>query len=230
MNMFSKYAAAALLALTGAAIAMPANAVPTLRLTQGANIVTVADNSLNDSSALPGVVSFSGPVGNFPVTFSTGLTKPTLGSAAHPSIDLLSVQVSSPFSNAVIEIAFSDTDFNSPGPTITLPSLIGGTTTGSIRYQTFASLSNSLFSTDILISDSGVMGSGAFSFTDYATIALQGDYSLTTIVTVTHGASSVNSSFNATVEISEPALISLTTLSGLLFIAGISARRRQRRR
>jgi len=59
---------------------------------------------------------------------------------------------------------------------------------------------------------------------------MQGDYSLTTIVTVTHGASSINSSFNATVEISEPALISLTTLSGLLFIAGFSAQRRQRRR
>ena len=228
--MFSKYAVAAMLTLTGAAISMPANAVPTLRLTQRANIVTVADNSLNDSSTLPRVVSFAGPVGNFPVTTSTGLTKPILGSAAHPSIDVLSAQVSSPFSNAVIEIAFSDTDFSSPGPTITLPSLIGRTTTGSIRHQTFASLSNSLFSTDILISDSGVMGPGGFLLSDYATIAMQGDYSLTTIVTVTHGASSINSSFNATVEISEPTLISLTTLSGLLFIAGFSAQRRQRRR
>ena len=225
--MFSKYAVAAMLTLTGAAISMPATAVPTLRLTQRANIVTVADNSLNDSSTLPRVVSFAGPVGNFPVTTSTGLTKPILGSAAHPSIDVLSAQVSSPFSNAVIEIAFSDTDFSSPGPTITLPSLIGRATTESIRHQTFASLSNSLFSTDILISDSGVMGPGGFLLSDYATIAIQRDYSLTTIVT---GASSINSSFNATVEISEPALISLTTLSGLLFIAGFSAQRRQRRR
>ena len=228
--MFSKYPVAAILTLTGATISMPANAVPTLRLTQRANIFTVADNSLNDSSTLPRVVSFAGPVGNFPVTTSTVLTKPTLGSAAHPSIDVLSAQVSSPFSNAVIEIAFSDTDFSSPGPTITLPSLIGRATTESIRHQTFASLSNSLFSTDILISDSGVMGPGGFLLSDYATISMQRDYSLTTIVTVTHGASSINSSFNATVEISEPTLISLTTLSGLLFIAGFSAQRRQRRR
>jgi hypothetical protein len=127
-------------------------------------------------------------------------------------------------------VAFSDTDFVTPGPSITLPSLIGGTTNGTIRYQTFASLSNAVFATDILISDSGVLGPGAFAFTDFATIAMQGTYSLTTIVTVTHGASLVNSSFNATVEISEPALISLTTLSGLLFIAGFSAQRRQRRR
>jgi hypothetical protein len=35
---------------------MPANAVPTLCLTQRANIVTLADKSLNDSSTLPRVV------------------------------------------------------------------------------------------------------------------------------------------------------------------------------
>jgi hypothetical protein len=230
MNMFSKYAAAALLTLTSAAIAMPANAVPTLRLTQGANVITVQDNDTNDSNSGAGVVSYTGPIGDFALTSSIGLTKPILGTPSQPSIDLLSIQLSSAIATATIQVAFSDTDFVTPGPSITLPSLIGGTTNGTIRYQTFASLSNAVFATDILISDSGVLGPAAFAFTDFATIAMQGTYSLTTIVTVTHGASLVNSSFNATVEISEPALISLTTLSGLLFIAGFSAQRRQRRR
>lgn len=230
MKFLSKYAAAALLTLTGAAMAMPANAVPTLRLTQGVNVVTVEDGDANDANAAAGVVSYAGPIGDFLLTSSVGLTKPTLGSPTQPSIDLLSVQLSSAISTASIQVAFSDTDFITPGPTISLPSLIGGTTNGTIRYQTFASLTNDVFATDILISDSGVLGPGAFAFTDLATIALQGTYSLTTIVSVTHGASLVNSSFNATVEISEPALISLTTLSGLMFIAGYGARRRQRRR
>jgi hypothetical protein len=109
--------------------------------------------------------------------------------------------------------------------------LIGGTTNGTIRYQTFASLSNALFATDILISDSGVLGPGAFSFTDFANIALAGTYSLTSVVTITHSVSVTNSSFNATVEIGEPGLISMISmisLSGLLFAAGISARRRQK--
>lgn len=230
MKFISKYAAVALLTLTGAAIAMPANAVPTLRLTQGANVLLVEDGDANDGNAGAGVVSYAGPIGDFPLTSSIGITKPTLGSPLQPSLDLLSVQLSSTISSASIEVAFSDTNFTTPGPTISLPSLIGGTTNGTIRYQTYASLSNAVFATDILISDSGVLGPGAFAFSDLASIALQGTYSLTTIVTVTHGASLVNSSFNATVEISEPALISLTTLSGLMFIAGISARRRQRRR
>lgn len=232
MKMFSKFAATMLLTLTGAAIAMPANAVPTLRLStpSAASDIIVEDGSINDANANAGVVSFSGPIGDFALTSTVGLTKPTLGTPGQPSMDLLSVQLSSAISTATIEVAFSDTDFVTAGPTISLPSLIGGTTNGTIRYQTFASLSNQVFATDILISDSGVLGPGAFAFTDLATIALQGTYSLTTIVTVTHGASLVNSSFNATVEISEPALISLTTLSGLMFIAGYGARRRQRRR
>jgi hypothetical protein len=230
MKILSKYAVAALATLAGVAVASSANALPTLRLTQGANVIVVEDNDANDVNSLAGAVAYAGPIGDYSLTSSIGLTKPILGTVTQPSIDLLSIQLSSSISSAVIEVAFTDTDFSTAGPTITLPSLIGGTTNGTVRYQTYASLTNTAFATDILISDSGVLGSGAFAFTDYATIALQGLYSLTTIVTVTHGANLVNSSFNATVEISEPALISLTTLSGLLFIAGFGARRRQRRR
>ena len=230
MKCFSKYAAAALLVLTSAGLAMPANAIPTLRLTQGTNVVIVEDNDANDVNNLDGAVAYAGPVGDYSLTSSIGLTKPILGTPSQPSIDLLSIQLSSSSASSIIEVAFTDTGFSNAGPTITLPSLIGGTTNGSIRYQTFASLTNTAFATDILISDSGVLGSGAFAFTDYATIALQGLYSLTTVVTVTHGANLVNSSFNATVVISEPAQISMTTLSGVLFIAGFGAHRRQRRR
>lgn len=243
MKIMSKYAAAALLTLTGFAIAMPANAVPSIRITQGTNVLVVEDGDANDRANLPapfpgaGIVDYFGVVGDFLVDVS-GYTKPVLGSAARPSLDFLSAQFSSSVGGSSIMVEFSDTDFITDGPTVTLPSLIGGTTNGTVRYQTFASETNDLFATDILISDSGAL-TGAFSFDDYATIALQGNYSLTTIVTVEHGPSPitevgslglVNSSFNATVAISEPALISLTTLSGLLFIAGYGARRRQRRR
>ena len=81
-----------------------------------------------------------------------------------------------------------------------------------------------------MISDSGVLGPGAFSFSDFASIALSGTYSLTSVVTITHSASVTNSSFNATVEIPEPGLISMISLSGLLFVAGFGAQRRQRKR
>lgn len=243
MNKFGNFAAAALLALSGLSFALPAEAVPSIRITQGTNVLVVEDGDANDRAQLPppfgldaGVVDFLGVVGNFAVDV-TGYTKPFIGTSSNPSLDFLSAQFSSSVGGSSITVEFSDTDFTTGGPAVTLPSRIGGTTNGTLRYQTFASLDNDLFAQDILISDSGVL-TGAFSFEDMATIALQGDYSLTTVITVDHGPSPVveggglgvvNSSFNATVEISEPALISLISLSGLMFIGGYANRRRQRR-
>ena len=189
----------------------------------------VEDNGVGDVSNVLGSVAYSGNVDSYFVPFATRLTEPILGSNVSPSVDLASIQVGGGANNSSIVIEFSDTDFFASGPTIDLPSLIGGTTNGTIQYQTFGSLSNDLFETDILIFDSGFPGPRAFSFTDFATIALAGTYSLTAVVTITHDAAVTNSSFNATIEISEPVLIPLTTLSGLLFIAGFAARRRQRR-
>jgi hypothetical protein len=213
--------------LSGISFALPAHAIPSLRLTEGANVVTVSDNGISDINTDVGTVAFSGNVGSFYVPIALGVTKPILGTSTNPSIDLVSLQVGG---GSAITIEFSETDFFEDGPVVDLPSLIGGTTNGTIRYQTFASLSNALFATDILISDSGVLGPGAFSFTDFANIALAGTYALTSVVTITHSASVTNSSFNATVEIAEPGLISMISLSGLLFAAGISARRRQKKR
>tara|TARA_R110000868_G_scaffold39376_4_gene137119 strand:- start:37127 stop:37810 length:684 start_codon:yes stop_codon:yes gene_type:complete len=227
MNKIGKFAAAALLTVSGIALALPAHAIPSLRLTQGSNIVTISDNGAGDANTDLGAVAFSGSIGSFYVPIALGVTKPILGSVIEPSVDLVSLQVGG---GSSIQIEFSETDFFSNGTVVDLPSLIGGTTNGTIRYQTFASLSNDLFAADILISDSGVLGPGAFSFSDFASIALSGTYSLTSVVTITHSASVTNSSFNATVEIPEPGLISMISLSGLLFVAGFGAQRRQRKR
>ena len=213
--------------MSGIALALPAHAIPSLRLTQGSNIVTISDNGAGDANTDLGAVAFSGSIGSFYVPIALGVTKPILGSVIEPSVDLVSLQVGG---GSSIQIEFSETDFFSNGTVVDLPSLIGGTTNGTIRYQTFASLSNDLFAADILISDSGVLGPGAFSFSDFASIALSGTYSLTSVVTITHSASVTNSSFNATVEIPEPGLISMISLSGLLFVAGFGAQRRQRKR
>ncbi len=233
MKTISKYAASFLVALTGLTVALPANALPTLRITQGTNVQTVTDNGAGDFVPIDGFVFFLGTVGTYDVNVSA-YTKPYIGTAQSPNIDVLSAQFSTSGAASEVVIEFSETDFNNTAQTITLPSSIGGTTSGSVRYQTYASASNALFARDILLADSGtMMGSlgDSFSFDAYASFALNGDYSLTTVMTINHGnGTRINSSFNATVEIPEPALISLTTLSGLMFIAGLSARRRQRRR
>jgi len=43
MNKISKFASTALITLFGTGLALPAHAVPTLRLTKGANVVIVKD-------------------------------------------------------------------------------------------------------------------------------------------------------------------------------------------
>ena len=233
MKTISKYAASVLVALTGLAVALPANALPTLRITQDSNVQTVADNGVGDFVPINGLVFYLGTVGTYDINVSA-YTKPYIGTAQSPSIDILSAQFSTSNAASEVVIEFSETDFNNISQAISLPSSIGGTTNGTVRYQTYASASNSLFARDILLADSGTMSGSfgdSFAFDDYASIALNGDYSLTTVMTINHGnGTRINSSFNATVEIPEPALISLTTLSGLMFIAGLSARRRQRRR
>jgi hypothetical protein len=176
MNKISKFAAFGLLTLSGISFALPAHAIPSLRLSTGGTVVTIEDGDANDERAEAGVVAYGQGIGDFFLTSSVGITKPVLGSPSAPSLDLLSVQVSASSSTSSIVVEFSDTDFHSNGPTVSLPSLIGGTANGTLRYQTFASLSNVEFEKDILISDSGVFQPGAFAFEDFATIALEGDY------------------------------------------------------
>ena len=53
MNKFGNFAAAALLALSGLSLALPAEAVPSIRITQGTNVLVVEDETLQEY-ATPG--------------------------------------------------------------------------------------------------------------------------------------------------------------------------------
>jgi len=221
-----KLAVGALAALSGMLLALPANAIPTLRITEGANIVTVTDNGTGDINPFLGAVVFSGTVGNFIVNTVSGATKPILGSSTSPLLDLNSLNINGTAGSQII-LEFSENDFTTSGQTLDLPSLVGGTTVGTLRYQTFASLTNIEFARDILIADSGIM-QGGFLFNAVATAALSGSYSLTTVVTITHSAQFSNSSFNAILEISEPAFAPPIVIGVLVLSANMASRRRKR--
>jgi hypothetical protein len=227
MTEFKKITAAACLALSGVFLSATAHAIPTLRITQGANVETIVDGGAGDINALSGSVVYSGTVGDFVVNTVTGVTKPILGTPAQPLLDLNSINVNG-IPSGVITLEFSEIDFTSSGPTIGFPSIIGGVTAGSLRYQTFASLTNTAFATDIVIADSGDL-SGPFLFQNLSTVAISGTFSLTTVVTITHGASFENSSFNATLEVAEPYIAPPIVLGMMLLTANLVARRRRRR-
>lgn len=119
-----KTAMIAVVAMSGIFLTAAANAVPTLRLTQGASSVTVSDNGGGDINALSGVVTFSGAVGDFIVNTTTGITKPILGSATVPILDLNSINVNGNNAGTIV-LEFSETDFTNTSATLDMISVIG---------------------------------------------------------------------------------------------------------
>jgi hypothetical protein len=205
-----------------------AHAVPTLQLTDGVTTMTIADMSGGDLNPTVGAVTFLGPVGSFSVNVTTGISKPVLGSAALPFLDLNSINVSGPLANT-LTIRFSDDSF---GPTPgSVTARIGGTTAGMLSYSTFADASNTLFGTSTLLTQQGPFGNGAFSGTSFANLGFLSPFSLTQEVVINHGASPgglVSTSFNAELQAAVPDGGSTITLLGAVLVALESLRRRFR--
>jgi hypothetical protein len=130
-----KTAIIAFVAMAGIFLTATANAVPS---TQGANIVTVTDNGAGDINSDSGVVVFSGGVGDFIVNTTTGVTKPLLGSSSSPILDLNSINVNGASSGTII-LEFSETGFTNVNATLDMLSVIGGTTAGTLQFETFGS-------------------------------------------------------------------------------------------
>jgi len=210
------------LGLTGAA-----QAVPTLKLIQGATTVIVSDNGLGvgpnadsggtDSSAVLGAVAFNGSVGAYVVNVSTGITKPLQGSSASPFMDLNSVDVGV----GTLTLMFSETGFTQLGSAL---ALIGGTSNGTISYSTYWSASNALFATDNLLTTQS-FGSGAFSGTRTGGPTSGQPYSLTQVVTITHN-SLTTSSFDAQLTVPDSGS-TIALLGAALATLGLISRRRK---
>ena len=192
----------ALAVLLGLFLLVPqAGAVPMLRLTtSGGGNVTITDNGAGDINLLSGVVVFNGSLDGYIVSVTTGLTKPTIGSAAVPGIDLNSVAVSG--AAGTITIEFTDTDFLGPIPTPAVSGFIaeiGGTTAGTLTYDTFLDPSNTEFLQTTALTSQGPFSGGAFSDTQsVVSPVIGGNYSLTQVVSITHTGASQVTSLDAT--------------------------------
>lgn len=189
------------MAIASAAIlavgAQYAAAVPTMRLSAGATVITIADGGALDSNAAVGAVTYIGAVGPiWTINVDTGLSKPLLGSASYPHMDInysiLSV------GGGVMTIEWSDDNFNLPGAH-GYDADIGGTGSGNpgtvAQYDTYIDLTNTLFGTPVQMTALGPFGPGAFSGATSGPGVGDNAFSLTEIVTVTHrvaGSSSGN--------------------------------------
>ena len=203
-----------------------AHAITTLRLTDGVTTITIADAGAGDANPVAGAVTFIGSIGSFSINnVTTGLSKPVLGSATLPFLDLNSVDVSG--SAGTLTISFSDNFFGlTPGD---VTANIGGTTGGTVSYSTFADASNLLFGKSTPLTSQGPFGGPAFSGTSFADLGLLSPFSLTQEVVITHASGVRATSFNAELKAQGvPDGGSTVGLLGLALVGLESLRRRFR--
>ena len=189
--------------------------------------VTVIDQGAGDINPVAGVITFSGSVGAYAVNVSTGVSKPTLGSALAPSMDLNSIDVTTG-SGGLLNVFLTDTGFTGSGQ-LTMAS--GGTTAGSVTYAAWMDLSNVEFGMGSQIGILGPFGAGAFSGTTMGPGAGSAPYSLTERVSIVHTGNGATS-FDATLVLttSDVSLIPEPVTPALLGLAlvgvAVFARRR----
>jgi len=194
--------------------------VPTLKLSDGVTILTIADQSLNDSSGIPGMVRWAGTIGAWTIDVefesdvsAKGAGKPYSGSAINPDMHM-SVSASSRkktpgAANLTLTVWFSDDDFG-PLANQMFYAAAGGTLANSqstLLVRSFGDTGNNLFGDDG-IANSSVLFNQAGGFSSNLGAPLGGPldypYSLTLMTTITHrhlGISTLNSSVDVDLKV-----------------------------
>ncbi len=212
------------LALAAAAVgvAQMAQAVPQLMVFDGTTTIIITDNGAGDISGSSGRIVWNGSIGNWSLNTDVGTTFPVIGTLTNPQLDLSFNAFST--TGGTLTVSFSADGF---GPTAgTAVSQIGGTTPGTVVYNTFGGTNNTLFNTSNLLTAQGPF-TGAFSGSVVGgTVTNAGPYSLTQQITITHTSSAITTG-NALLTVPDSGTSVLLLGAGLISL-GFMARLRLR--
>ena len=199
-----------------AAISGSAYAIPTLVITDGITTQTITDETPGDGAFLtPGAVLFSGSIGSWVITVNNGTTKPLIGSASLPDMDLSFLAVSS--GAGTLSITFSDDGFTASSGFV---SNIGGTVGSG------GSVTSALYLNGNAISNAGPFAPGAFSNTAYGNVTLGANDVLALGVVLTANAGGVVSSGDYNVTVPDGGTTALLVGLGLVGMS-VAARRKK---
>lgn len=185
--------------------------------------VLIFDPTTADLNATAGIVSWNGTIGTWTVFATVGVTKPAIGSALDPQMDLFNAEVSG--GAGTLTVAVTDTGFLSVG-TLNFNTEIGGTTDGTLSFSLFADTGNAEFGSapaDLVTSLGPFAGAFSASQNDQATMTAP--WSMTAAATITHTAAGQVTSFDARIKVPEPRTLALFGI-GLLALGLLSRRRR----
>ncbi len=192
-TMFIRALAFAIAAAALVFVSPLAHSQSVLQLQNGATIVTIGDNSANDSNGSTGVITYMGAVGNFNTNITTGSSKPAVGGATTPELDLTSLNITNDTdSPQTLTLLFSDNNFGpvtgTPQASLSITQLgqsPSGPANGSVSYRGYFDSANMTLAQTTLLTSIGPItttgnGSNSGSLGTFAN-----PFALTQAVTIT---------------------------------------------
>ena len=170
INRFLRYALgpagifAITLSVSGPAQATLYAAICNDAICTGGNDFVIQDNGAGDTIATTGAINFSTAAFGYSLLVNTSQSKPIIGSATAPQMDLTFTVTSNGPGNNPIWLYVADNNFHSGGPFVLA---IGGVNSGgsSVMGDAFGGTSNTEFDLSHVISTLGPFSGAAYSGT-----------------------------------------------------------------